>query len=55
MTKRTMAEVREKRLRFIEPVVNRQVVFWLAAEFSRAALRMLKWVSHGYTSQLVVV
>ncbi len=41
-----VAEVCEERFRFIEPVMNREVVFCSSAEFPRAALGVLQWVGH---------
>jgi hypothetical protein len=55
MAKGPMTEVPEECLRFIEPVVNWQIVFRSSPEFPRAAQRVLEWVSHGYTSYVVVV
>src|SRR6202140_1447961 len=42
-----VAEVREERFRFIEPVMNRQIVFCSSAEFPRAALCMSERVGHN--------
>jgi hypothetical protein len=50
MAERSMAKVREERLRFIKPTVDRKVVLGLAAKFLGAAFGVLKWMSHGYTS-----
>lgn len=55
MAKRAVAEVREKRLRFVKPAMDRQIVLGFAAEFSGAALRMFKRMSHGYTSYVLVL
>src|SRR5579864_6994143 len=44
-----VTEVREERFRFIEPVMNRQIVFCASAEFPRAALRVFEWVGHRAT------
>jgi hypothetical protein len=55
MTKRAMAEVRDEGFGLIKPVVDYKIVFGLATEFSGAALRVLEWMGHGYTSYVVVV
>ena len=55
VAKGPMTEVSEERLRVIEPVVNCQIVFHLSAKLPCAALCVLDWVGHGYTSYVVVV
>jgi len=50
-----VAEIPEECLRFIKPVVNREIVFCSSLELPCAALRVFEWVSHGYTSYVVVV
>lgn len=55
MAKRAVAEVGEKRLRFIKPTVDREIVLRSAAKFPRAALSVFRRMSHGYTSYLLVV
>jgi len=44
---RAMPEIRHESFRFIEPVVDQQVVLGLAAKFSGTAFCMLQWVGHG--------
>ena len=44
--KRPMSEVGEECFRFVKPIVDRQIIFWLAAKFLRAVFRVFKWVSH---------
>jgi hypothetical protein len=40
MTKRTSAEVGEKRLWFVKPTVDGKIIVRIAAEFPSAALRV---------------
>ena len=49
MAKRPVAKIGEERLRFIKPVVNPKIVLRFAAELPRAALGVLKWMSHRAT------
>src|SRR6266700_1061950 len=55
MAKRAMPEVRKECLRFVKPVVDRQIIFRFATKFLCAILGMFKRVGHGYTSYVVVV
>jgi hypothetical protein len=55
MAKRAMAEVGEKRLRFIEPVMDGNVVFWPSAESPDATPIVFKGMNHRYTSYVLVV
>jgi hypothetical protein len=50
MAKRAVAKVCEECFRLIKPVVDREIVFNLSAELSNAALRVLEWMRHRYTS-----
>jgi hypothetical protein len=50
VSKRAMPEIGEECFRFIEPVMDWQVILWLAAKFPGAILRVFKRMSHGYTS-----
>jgi hypothetical protein len=50
VTKGAVTEVSKERLRFIKPIVNRQVVFRSPSESLRAALGMLEWVCHVQNS-----
>jgi hypothetical protein len=46
VAKSTVMEVGEKGFRLIKPIVNRDVVLSLSAEYPRAALCVLKRVRH---------
>jgi len=46
----TMAKIREERFRLIKPLVNSEIVFGPATELLGAALRVLQWMRHSYTS-----
>ena len=46
----TMAKIREERFRLIKPLVNSEIVLGLAAELLGAALRVLQWMRHSYSS-----
>jgi hypothetical protein len=50
VAKSAMPEISHKSFGLIKPVVDREVVLGLAAEFSGTAFCMLHWVRHGYTS-----
>ena len=47
MTQGSMSEVREEGFRFVEPVVNREIVSRSSTELPRAALCVLEWVGHN--------
>jgi hypothetical protein len=55
MAERAVAEVGEKRLRFVKPAMDRKVVLWFATEFLGADLCVFYRVGHGHTSYVVVV
>jgi hypothetical protein len=54
MAQRAVPHIGEHRLARVKPVVNRQVIFRLAALFLYAGLRVVEWVSHSNVSSCVV-
>jgi len=49
MAQSSMTEIRKERLRLVEPVVDREIVFRFSAELPCAALGVSEWVGHGIT------
>jgi hypothetical protein len=47
MPKSAMPEIREVRFGLVKPVMDPDVVLGFAANFSRAAFRVLQWMGHG--------
>jgi len=55
VAKGSVTEVRKECFRLIKPTMNREIVFRLPTELSRAVLCVFEWMRHIYTSYVDVV